>query len=292
MISNSLKINIENSLGLFYSKEVEINTIKAVEGGCINNSHLLQSNLGSFFLKWNNSSFPKMYEKEAFSLSFLGKNSPLTIPKPLIYEEGDRFSFLVLENIQSEKKKESFWRNFGRDLAQQHRVSENFFGFNHSNYIGSLTQNNNQKKEWAEFFILERLEPLLEMAMNNSFLSKKEYGSFQSLFYKLDSLFPKEKPALLHGDLWSGNFMVGKKGEAVIFDPAISFGHREMDIGMTKLFGGFSEEFYLAYFDEFPLENAWEERVDLCNIYPLLVHLNIFGAAYYSQLMHNVKSFI
>ncbi len=292
MISNSLKTNIENSLSLFYSKEVKINTIKAVGGGCINNTHLLQSGLGDFFLKWNKSSFPKMYEKEAFALGFLNKRSSLTVPKPIVYEENDSMSFLILEYIQSEKQEDDFWANFGRKLAQQHLVSENFFGFNHSNYIGSLPQRNNPKKEWVEFFILERLEPLLEMAINNSFLSKKEYRSFQSLFYKLDSLFPKEKPALLHGDLWSRNFMVGNRGEAVIFDPAIYFGHREMDIGMTKLFGGFSEEFYLAYLEGFPLENAWEERVNLCNIYPLLVHLNIFGSAYYSQLMHNVKQFI
>ncbi len=102
-----------------------------------------------------------------------------------------------------------------------------------------------------------------------------------SRFYaKLDELFPKESPALLHGDLWSGNFMVSEKGLAVIIDPAVYYGHREMDLAMSQLFGGFDASFYEAYQRNFPLENGWQQRLDYCNLYPLMVHVNLFGGSY------------
>lgn len=114
---------------------------------------------------------------------------------------------------------------------------------------------------------------------------------FERLYAKLPSLFPSEPPALLHGDLWSGNFLCDAHGKPVLIDPAVYFGHREMDIAMSRLLGGFEPAFYRAYNDERPLEAGWEERVDLCNIYPLLVHMNLFGGGYAAQLQHALKHF-
>jgi protein-ribulosamine 3-kinase len=96
---------------------------------------------------------------------------------------------------------------------------------------------------------------------------------------------------LLHGDLWSGNFLCGHNGDPVLIDPAVYFGHREMDIAMTKLFGGFDDTFYTAYNEERPMEGGWEERVDPCNLYPLLVHVNLFGGGYAAQVQQILKRF-
>jgi protein-ribulosamine 3-kinase len=107
----------------------------------------------------------------------------------------------------------------------------------------------------------------------------------------LDEVFPPAKPALLHGDLWSGNYMTSPQGRACIYDPAVYYGHREMDMAMTKLFGGFDEEFYSGYMHEFPLEKEWEKRADICNLYPLLVHVNLFGGGYAAQVEQIVRKF-
>jgi fructosamine-3-kinase len=104
-------------------------------------------------------------------------------------------------------------------------------------------------------------------------------------------LFPVEPPSLLHGDLWSGNFMTDVSGHPCMYDPAVYYGHREMDLAMTKLFGGFPEQFYAVYNECFPLEKGWQERMDLCNLYPLMVHVNLFGGNYRKQVEIIVKRF-
>jgi len=106
---------------------------------------------------------------------------------------------------------------------------------------------------------------------------------------KLDDLFPSEKPALIHGDLWSGNFMNSNGDEPVIFDPAIYFGNREMDLAMTRLFGKMDPRFYEHYNTIYPLEKKWKERVKYCNTYPLLIHLLLFGGGYAKEIDSALK---
>jgi fructosamine-3-kinase len=119
----------------------------------------------------------------------------------------------------------------------------------------------------------------------------REMKNAELLCGKLNQLFPREHPSLLHGDLWSGNFMCSAKGPA-IFDPAVYCGHREMDLGMTKLFGGFDNEFYEAYNHTYPLEKDWQKRVPLAQLYPLLVHAILFGGGYASNAANIIRSFI
>jgi fructosamine-3-kinase len=112
------------------------------------------------------------------------------------------------------------------------------------------------------------------------------------LYSKLDSLIPHEVPALIHGDLWSGNYLVGEDGLPVLIDPAVYYGHREMDLGMMKLFGGFDQEVFDHYHANFPLENGWRDRIPLNQLYPLLVHVNLFGLGYVSQVSSALKRFV
>jgi fructosamine-3-kinase len=153
------------------------------------------------------------------------------------------------------------------------------FGLDADNYIGSLHQKNQHHHTWATFYTQERILPLCKTLFGRGYFSKKELSVAENADVKLNDIFPEEPPALLHGDLWSGNFMIGKDGP-VIYDPAVYYGHREMDIGMSLLFGGFDHEMYKAYEDAWPLEKDWKRRIPATQLYPLLVHAVLFGGNY------------
>jgi len=273
--------------------DFHIKSVNRAGGGDINEAAILETNEGHYFVKWNNSNqYPKMFEKEALGLELLKKTDEIMIPKPLHHDEIQGIGFLLMEAIESAKPSVNFWFNFGNQLAELHKHTNDSFGLKSDNYIGSLIQQNTLTTDWTEFYVTQRLEPQLRMALDKGKSNPSLSRRFNALFSKLDHLFPKEAPALLHGDLWSGNFMVSERGEAVIIDPAVYYGHREMDLAMTKLFGGFEEEFYAAYHNNRPLESGWQERTDLCNLYPLMVHVNLFGGSYLRQVMEILDRFV
>lgn len=115
---------------------------------------------------------------------------------------------------------------------------------------------------------------------------------FEALFLKLPALLPEEKPSLLHGDLWSGNLITDEKGEPCLIDPAVYYGNRETDLAMTKLFDGFDSEFYHCYNECFPLQKGFERRANLYNLYPLLVHVNLFGGSYKQSVENILDDFL
>jgi fructosamine-3-kinase len=128
-------------------------------------------------------------------------------------------------------------------------------------------------------------------AFDLKLLDQADLQAFERMAKALPEIIPNEKPALLHGDLWSGNKMPVGNGMAAVFDPAVYFGHREVDIAMTRLFGGFCAAFYDAYSESFSLEPGWESRMAIHNLYPLLVHLILFGRSYYSDIASTLKQF-
>jgi fructosamine-3-kinase len=166
------------------------------------------------------------------------------------------------------------------------------FGLDHENYIGSLTQINSVKSDWLDFYINERLGYQLKMAVDHGKLGSGTVQDFEQFYVFLESFLPSEAPSLLHGDLWGGNLMIGSAGEPVIFDPAVYYGNREVDLAMTRLFGGFSSRFYETYNEEFPLLPGYEDRIDVYQLYPLLVHVNLFGGGYISQVKSILNQFI
>jgi fructosamine-3-kinase len=190
-----------------------------------------------------------------------------------------------------------FWEDFGMSLAEMHKKPQAYFGFEEDNFIGSLHQSNGTnastgpatKTNWAKFYAEERILPLVDKLITRGDLSKTDRTNAEKLCNKFDSLFPKETPSLLHGDLWSGNFMCAQNGKPCIYDPAVYYGHREMDLGMTKLFGGFDKKFYEAYHATYPLEKNWEQRIPLTQLYPLLVHAILFGGAYVGSVRDILK---
>ena len=293
MLPLTIVPELEKLLKNYTQKEAFIDETFAVGGGSINAAYRLSYAGKSFFLKYNNASrFPKMFEKEALGLKLLSESQSLRIPQIIGHSDNGQTAFLLLEYIDQGQANRQFWESFGQGLADLHRNTNPTFGLDHSNYIGSLKQDNSTENSWTDFFIRKRLQPQIELAKGRALLSTKTCADFEKLFELLPSLFPEEPPALLHGDLWSGNFLCSTTGEAVLIDPAVYYGHREMDIGMSKLFGGFHPHFYDAYNAAWPLEKDWQQRVDLCNIYPLLVHVNLFGGGYVGQLEGSLGKYV
>ena len=252
----------------------------AVSGGSINDAFQIETTQGKFFLKLNNANrYPNMFETEKRGLDLLGQSS-FVVPKALSVGILEANQFILMDWIDQGSPETGFWNEFGRILAEFHLLSSEHFGLDHDNYIGSVHQSNSEYENWAEFYREERLIPQMKLAERQSRLTPAMKRGFERLFRELENIFPKEKPSLLHGDLWSGNMVVADKGTPCIFDPAVYYGHREMDLAMMALFGGFGEVWVGAYNDVFPLETDWRERLPIGQLYPLMVHVNLFGGGY------------
>lgn len=241
-----------------------------------------------------------MFQKEAEGLTALQKASSLKVPKVFATGEWEMHQYLLLEWLQRTSPPDDFWDQFAGGLAQLHRNGHTHFGWHSSNYIGSLVQQNNFTASWSEFYTTRRIVPLVKILRNRGSFEMKDVNAAESLCSRLQHIFPNELPALLHGDLWGGNFMAAKIDESAtgnaivpsIYDPSVYFGHREMEIGMSLLFGGFYTRFYNVYNNIFPLEKNWQKRVSLTQLYPLLVHAILFGGAYISRCRGIVQEWL
>lgn len=257
---------------------------EAVQGGDISHSYCLHAPNVKYFLKVNDAAlYPHMFEKEAEGLGALRENSTFIIPKVIRCGYAQKQQYLVLEWLEKSAPQQTLWQNFGTALAMLHQKPQPFFGWQQDNFIGSLVQHNQVHSTWHLFYQECRIMPLVKILFNAGVFSITDIASAELICKRIEQLFPPEPPSLIHGDLWSGNYMVAKNGCAAVFDPAVYYGHREMDIGMTKLFGGFHERFYDFYNDAYLLEKGWRQRVPLTQLYPLLVHAVLFGGHYVSN---------
>jgi protein-ribulosamine 3-kinase len=270
----------------------QVTGVKAVSGGSVNQAYCIVTKNKKYFIKINSKSkHPGMFEAEAEGLSIMaraGANVPGVILNDNIADE----SFLLLGWIETGRHTAKASAILGQSLAQMHRWTSDYFGLDHNNYMGSLPQSNTKHRSWSAFFVAERLQPMVNMAVDKELLDVNDMASFEILYKNLPGLFDEEAPALLHGDLWGGNYLVSADETPYLIDPAISYGHREFDLAMTTLFGGFSNEFYDAYQEAFPLAKGWKQRVDLWNLYPLLVHLNLFGMGYLRQVRGCLRQYL
>jgi protein-ribulosamine 3-kinase len=287
----------ENYLRQLFEKQLHISAglieIKSIGGGSINDTSKVTVNGNRhFFLKLNSASrLPGLFEKEKNGLEFLRRTYAMTIPEVIICMEAGDQQLLLLEWIDAGHTTKQFWKNFGKQLAQLHLSTNDYFGFPEDNYMGALPQSNTFKKNWVDFFVQHRLQPQVKMAIDKQHLHGNKVSGFESLYKKLDTIFNSEPPSLLHGDLWSGNFLCDKKETPALIDPAVYFGHRSMDLAMTTLFGGFDKAFYEAYQYHTPLPANYSDQWEICNLYPLLVHLNIFGISYLRDIELILKKF-
>jgi fructosamine-3-kinase len=276
-----------------------ITRYEPVHGGDINRSYCLYTPEAKYFLKVNDATrYPGMFEKEAKGLGALTKGlatferlSALTVPQVIKSGVVQQQQYLLLEWLEPGKPKEDSWGKFGRALARMHQQAETYFGWEEDNYIGSLPQRNIKHDSWHLFYTEYRIMPLVKLLFQTGSFSKHDVTVTELFCKKMKQLFPYEPPALLHGDLWNGNFMITTTGDAAIYDPAVYCGHREMDIGMTKLFGGFDQRFYDAYNSVYPLEKNWLQRLPVTQLYPVLVHAVLFGGHYAGTAGEIMKQF-
>jgi fructosamine-3-kinase len=284
-----LRARIESSLGQ------RIRSAARVTGGDINDAfELVLDDRRSVFLKTNAQAAPTMFAAEARGLDFLRQARALRVPEVLVVaaaDEGPRF--LLLEFIRPATPRPGFDEQLGRGLAALHRFGAENFGFDSENFIGRLVQENRPQVSWAEFYRTQRLEPQLRAAVASGLLTSALRRRFEQLFAKLPELVGEpEAPARLHGDLWAGNLHVDEQGAPSLIDPAVYGGHREMDLAMMRLFGGFGERVFAAYAEAFPLASGHAERVLLCQLYPLLVHVNLFGAGYVRSVEQALSAYV
>lgn len=287
MISNSIQKEIEKRLG------VEVKSANAVGGGSINQAAKIETADGeAFFLKWNRSAPDGMFQKENKGLELLASSGTgLHIPEVIDVGKTEEAAFILIEFIAKGSGSEKSSAAFGELLAELHKVTAGRYGLEYDNYIGRLPQPNNQTDNWIDFFVEYRLEFQLKQAINSGKLKSGTVSYFNQLYKKLPDLLAEEPASLLHGDLWGGNYFFNEKGQAAIFDPAVYYGNREIEIAFTHLFGGFSSIFYDVYQQTFPMEPDFDERKDIYNLYPLLVHTNMFSGHYGRQVEQIVRGF-
>jgi fructosamine-3-kinase len=268
-----------------------------VGGGCIANATRVESERGTFFLKWSDGEAGRTFEAEAAGLRGLAAPaSPLRIPEPLLARDADSDGpgLLLMAWIEPGRKGREFWTGFGDALAALHRTTsaDGQYGFDRANFIGRLPQRNDWRARWPEFFRSQRLVPQIEQARVNGRWNTAWDAPADRLFDRLGDLLPADPPAsVLHGDLWSGNFLAASDGRAALIDPATYYGHRETDLAMTELFGGFDRRFYDAYRTAWPLEPGYEDRREVYNLYHLINHLNHFGAGYAGGVERTLRRF-
>lgn len=265
---------------------------QSLGGACIHHATQISGEKGMFFFKWNKATEQANFQAEAKGLDLLREASRLRIPQFVAHIAEDNHVGLLLEFVAPGPKKQHFFTQLGEGLAQQHQHTQAQFGLDHDNFIGALPQRNQPHQHWADFFREERILPQIQMPQAVRLLGADSRKRLTQLLQKAANIFPVEPPALLHGDLWGGNLLCDTTSKPVLIDPAVYYGHREMELAFMQLFDSYPTAFYDAYQEISPLTSGWEERMDLYNLYPMLVHLNLFGGSYLGGVERIIRKYV
>jgi fructosamine-3-kinase len=199
----------------------------------------------------------------------------------------------VLERIASATRARDFDVQLGQRLAHLHRAGATRFGLDEANFIADLPQDNTPAENWPAFYVARRLQPQLRAAIDSGHALARWSRDFDRLFARMPELTgPPEPPARLHGDLWGGNVLADEQGAPCLIDPAVYGGHREIDLAMLRLFGGAGPRCFAAYDETWPLAPGHEDRVRLYQLYPLLVHVNLFGGSYVQSVDSALRAYL
>lgn len=284
-LQSTLEEELQNCLGT----NTHVQRLIPLSGGDVNDVFKMETTEGNYCVKINDDvNATEMFEKEAKGLKEL-KRSSFRIPKVITTGQFEEYAFLIIEYIESGTPNERFWQTFAENLANLHSISKEHFGLNQNNFIGTLRQTNTSTASWKEFFYKERIKPMVQLGIEQGLLCKSDIEALEKVKCVINTLYGDVTPSLLHGDLWSGNYMVDDKGNPVLIDPAVYYGHPDMDLAMTKLFGGFDNKLYLHYNELRPLGDNLEERIKVSKLYPILVHVNLFGGHYVQQYREMVN---
>lgn len=269
----------------------QFHTIQPLSGGSISSAYLLKWDKGAYFLKVNtNTDALEMFRAEQKGLQAIETTATIAVPKVHQVNVYDNKAFLLMDYVESKSASDNDYKTLGTQLAKLHLNYKDKFGFTSDNFIGSLPQSNTQHADWASFYWHERISPQLKLAKHNKMLKAAEIVSEQTAISVFKELLGKEvSPSVLHGDLWGGNYLIAADGTPYLIDPATYWGHSMVDIAMSRLFGGFGNEFYSAYHNIIPKTDNYNAQIDLYQLYFLLVHLNLFGRSYYGSVAAILK---
>jgi fructosamine-3-kinase len=277
-LQETLSAEISRALGRAFHAEA----MREAGGGCIHRAVVLEGGGERWFAKLNAAGALPMFEAERDGLAALAAAQAFRVPHPLCSGIVEGQACLVLEHLGLRPiagRGDAI--ACGQALAALHRTTGERYGWRRDNFIGATPQVNTEHGSWARFFAEARLLPQIARAASYGPVLRKKG---ESLAEKLPAFFLdyRPQPSLLHGDLWHGNAAMSGDAPAV-FDPAVYCGDREADLAMTELFGGFPEAFYAAYREAWPLNEGYESRKTLYNLYHVLNHLNLFGPGYLRQ---------
>jgi len=277
---NEVAVQLSASLGV----PVDVKPQRRVAGGSINACFLWRGGAGLMFVKVAASRDLAAFEAEAEGLAALREAGALRVPAVLGVGIGAQHAYLALEWLELATLTRAGEAALGAQLARQHHVTAPQFGWHRDNTIGATPQSNTPTGDWVAFLRDQRLGRQLAYAARLGHAGRLRQRG-ERLLDHLGEFFDgyQPVPSLLHGDLWSGNVAADSSGAPVAFDPAVYYGDREADIAMTRLFGGFGPNFYAAYSAAWPLDGGAATRTELYNLYHVLNHLNLFGAAYLNQ---------
>jgi protein-ribulosamine 3-kinase len=294
------KESVERAIAASTGRSSAIVGSIACAGGCIHHASIVElADARRYFIKRSEVARSGMFAAEADGLRALGNVGSIRVPRVIAVADpdapGDCESqpFLVLEAIETSEAPRSFHREFGRRLAELHAAARgDTFGFSRGNWIGSTPQPNPSTKDWVDFWRIARLGHQLSLVRRRYPRDDEIQRLGTKLLDRLDRIIsePDEAPTLLHGDLWSGNYLVDENGSPVLIDPAVYWGRREADLAMTRLFGGFPRDFYEGYEETWPLEPGSDVRMAIYGLYHLLNHLVIFGTGYREPCLAVLRS--
>ena len=294
MVPTPVLAGVRRATGL---KSSQLRGTRPVSGGCINDGVRVVTTGGDYFLKWNAHEGHRFFEVEADGLAALAATG--TVRTPTVAARGgedDEIPWLLLGWIDEGRPNDVSWRRLGRELAALHRceAASARYGWHCDNVIGSLPQPNTPADDWGDFWARLRIRPLARELLTRGAISQRQVSVIERAadraVHLLGPASLSDGPSLLHGDLWSGNVLFAHGGQPVLIDPAVYVGHREVDLAMCRLFGGFPPHFYESYTEAWPLLPGHRRRVAIYQLYPLLVHARLFGGGYVASAVRAAET--
>lgn len=275
------KIERLAKLGLESGREyADIKAVKPIQGGSINDAYYVETTNAAFFMKFHADAPKDFFKTEATGLRLIKETNTINVPNFLAYSDTPENSFLLLEWIEGKKSVDTE-EMLGRKLAQFHQMQGPMHGFNDDTYIGLLKQPNKMTSNWLEYYRDQRLQNQVDIGKDRGVIHAERLVKLDTLLSQLEKWVPQYvEPSHLHGDLYSGNWIVGPGGEPFIVDPSFLYGDRHFEIAYTELFGGLPEKFYEAYEEVLPLRDDYEDVKEIYQLYYWLAHLNLFGEVY------------
>ncbi|HLR09291.1 MAG TPA: fructosamine kinase family protein [Bacillota bacterium] len=269
-----------------------LHEIRRVYGGSINKTFFVETETGQYFIKHHMNAPERFFVSEAEGLELIRQTNTVAVPEVYAVSDAKNAAFLVMEWVEGRKMADTE-KKLGERIAGLHKHIGNKHGFFEASFIGALPQPNGLFSSWLEYYRDRRLGAQLQQGIDRHRITGKRRRQMETLLVRLGEWIPeKVEPSCLHGDLWGGNWLVGPGGEPYVIDPSVLYGDRHFELAFTELFGGFSQTFYDAYKERFPLDDNYADMKPLYQLYYLLVHLNLFGESYGAHVDAILKRYV